>query len=65
MLVTVNSALTALIIPFVILALKGGSISVILFWVLSYFAFGFYAVYRIILFSDIAPGESSGDEVGG
>ena len=47
-------ALTALIIPFVILALKGGSISVILFWVLSYFAFGFYAVYRIILFSDIA-----------
>lgn len=47
-------ALIALIIPFVILALKGGSISVILFWVLSYFAFGFYAVYRIILFSDIA-----------
>ena len=47
-------ALTALIIPFIILALKGGSISVILFWLLSYFAFGFYAVYRIILFSDIA-----------
>ena len=47
-------ALTALIIPFIILALRGGSFSVVLFWALSYFAFGFYAVYRVILFSDIA-----------
>ena len=47
-------ALTALIIPFIILSLRGESVSAVFFWALSYFAFGFYSVYRIILFSDIA-----------
>mgnify|MGYP002623129878 CR=1 FL=1 len=47
-------ALAALMIPFIILALKGETLSAVIFWVLSYFIFGFYAVFRIILFSDIA-----------
>ena len=47
-------ALTALMIPFVIMSLRAESISVVIFWALGYFTFGFYAVYRIILFSDMA-----------
>ncbi len=47
-------ALAALVIPFVLLSLQGESVPVVIFWVLSYFGFGFYAVYRVILFSDMA-----------
>lgn len=47
-------ALVALMIPFVILALRGETISSIIFWVLNYFTFGFYSVYRVIVFSDLA-----------
>lgn len=47
-------ALAALAIPFIELALRGEPISSSVFWALGYFAFGFYAVYRVILFSDIA-----------
>ena len=47
-------ALTALIIPFIIFSLRGEPIPSAIFWVLSYFTFGFYSVYRVILFSDIA-----------
>ena len=47
-------ALTALIMPFMILSLKGEALPVVIFWALSYFTFGFYSVYRVILFSDLA-----------
>ena len=47
-------ALTALVIPFIILSLRGTSVSAAVLWILGYFSFGFYAVYRIILFSDVA-----------
>ena len=47
-------ALMALVIPFIILALQGETLPAIVFWVLSYFTFGFYSVYRVILFSDYA-----------
>lgn len=47
-------ALAALILPFIIPTLRGEALSVQVFWSLEYFAFGFYAVYRVILFSDIA-----------
>ena len=47
-------ALTALIIPFVILSLKGETVPLICFWFLSYFTFGFYSIYRIVIFTDIA-----------
>ena len=50
-------ALAALVFPFIMLALKGESVSLMIFWALSYFIFGFYSVYRIILFSDIARGK--------
>lgn len=47
-------ALAALMIPFIILSLQGEAVPSLIFWLLSYFAFGFYSVYRIILFSDLA-----------
>ncbi len=47
-------ALAALMIPFIILALRGEPVSVVIFWLLSYLTFGFYSVFRIILYSDIA-----------
>ena len=52
------SALASLIVPFIILALRGESLSAVFFWALSYFIFGFYAVYRVIVFSDLASGRS-------
>ena len=48
------AALTALVIPFIILALRKEPVSAVIFWALSYFIFGFYAVFRVILFSDTA-----------
>ncbi len=50
-------AVTALMLPFIILALSSESLSAVILWSLSYFTFGFYAVYRVILFSDIAAGK--------
>ncbi len=47
-------ALAALVIPFIVLALRGELVSTAVFWALGYLAFGFYSVYRVILFSDIA-----------
>ena len=47
-------ALIALLLPFIILALRGQKTAAAIFWGLSYFAFGFYAVYRIVVFSDLA-----------
>lgn len=47
-------ALIALLLPFIILALRGEITASVIFWALSYFAFGFYAVYRIVVFSDLA-----------
>ena len=47
-------AVVALVIPFLMLAIRGESVSLMILWALSYFTFGFYTVYRIVLFSDIA-----------
>lgn len=47
-------ALAALVVPFIMLALKGEQVPLMVFWALSYFTFGFYSVYRMILFTDIA-----------
>lgn len=47
-------ALTALAIPFIILSLHGETIPVTVFWSLSYLAFGFYSVFRVLLFLDLA-----------
>ena len=52
------SALTALVIPFIMLALQGEPVSAPVFWALSYFTSGFYSVCRIILFSDLASGHA-------
>ena len=40
-------ALAALVIPFIVLALRGELISTAVFWAIGYFAFGFYSVYRL------------------
>lgn len=47
-------ALIALVVPFLMLALRGEPVSASIFWALSYFTFGFYSIFRMILFSDIA-----------
>jgi len=47
-------AVIALVIPFFILAAHDEPVSSNFFWALSYFASGFYTVYRIILFSDVS-----------
>ena len=47
-------AVAALMMPFIILALQKETVSSVIFWALSYFTFGFYSVFRIILFSDLA-----------
>lgn len=51
--------LIGLVIPFIIFALHGESVQAVFLWVLSYFAFGYYSVYRVILFSDIASERSA------
>ena len=50
-------AVVALVIPFLMMAIRGEPVSLMIFWILSYFTFGFYSVYRMILFSDIARGK--------
>ena len=45
-------ALTTLVFPFIILSLRGTVTVSMVFWMLSYAAFGFYSVYRIVLFAD-------------
>ena len=48
------SCLAALFFPFAMIALSGEiGISIVL-WILGYFFFGFLAVFRIVLFSDIS-----------
>ncbi len=51
------AALSALVIPFVLLALRGEPVPLTIFWALSYFAFGFYSLFRMILFTDLAEKE--------
>ena len=44
----------ALVIPFIMLSLGSGGAPAAILWALSYFASGFFSVYRIILFVDLA-----------
>lgn len=47
-------SVTALICPFIMIALSGEVGSSIIFWIIGYILFGFLNVYRIVVFSDIA-----------
>lgn len=46
--------LAALVIPFIMLTLSGASVPAMVLWSLNYFFFGFFSVYRVILFSDLS-----------
>ena len=46
--------LAVLVVPFIMLALAGEPISRMVFWCLGYLLFGFFSVYRAVLFCDIA-----------
>ena len=48
------AALAALVIPFVMLSLRAEPVPVAICWALSYFAFGFHSVFRMIVFTDLA-----------
>ena len=45
---------TALILPFLVPALSGASVSAYILWALNYFFFGFFTVFRVLVFSDAA-----------
>ncbi len=47
-------ALAALSIPYMVLALRAEPVSRTVFWAFSYFACGFYSIYRMVVFSDLA-----------
>lgn len=46
--------IVTIFMPFVMLLLNNSDSSKLILWIISYFLFGFFAVYRVILFSDIA-----------
>ena len=46
--------LVALIVPFIMLALAGEPVSSMVFWCLDYLFFGFFSVFRAVLFCDLA-----------
>ena len=46
--------LSALVIPFIMLILTGAAVSSLPLWSLNYFFFGFFSVFRVIFFSDLA-----------
>lgn len=46
--------LAALILPFIMLTLRGEPFSATVFWALDYFFYGFFSVYRVLCFSDLA-----------
>ena len=45
---------TALIIPFIMLGLAGETVSSFICWGLDYLFYGFFSVYRVVLFLDLA-----------
>ena len=51
--------LAALVTPFIMLALSGESVPHMILWCIDYFTYGFFSVYRVILFSDIAKQNDS------
>lgn len=51
------SCALALVFPFVMITLTNEVSITIVFWILSYIFYGFYNVYRVIVFSDIAQME--------
>lgn len=53
------SCIAALVFPFLMLSLTGEVTVSILFWILGYIFFGFYTVYRVVVFSDLARGDCS------
>lgn len=46
--------LAALVTPFIVLALSGEPVSATALWALDYFFYGFFSVFRVILFADLA-----------
>ena len=44
----------SLVVPFLMLALSGAGASGIIIWAIGYLLFGFFTVFRILLFADFA-----------
>lgn len=44
----------SLAVPFLMLALEGAGVSSFTLWVLGYLLFGFFSVFRVVLFADLA-----------
>ena len=52
--------LAALVTPFALLAASGESVPVTVLWAVDYLFYGFFSVYRVVLFADLA---SDGDRL--
>lgn len=50
--------MAALVFPFISIALKGTTEAAAFIWILGYIFFGFFAVWRVIVFCDIATRRS-------
>ena len=44
----------ALFVPFALIALSGNPVSGAVLWAVDYFFYGFYSVFRVVLFADLA-----------
>lgn len=53
------SCICALIFPFLMVALKSTLKVSLLLWIISYIFYGFYSVYRVILYTDLATTKRS------
>ena len=49
--------MAALVLPFALLTLSGESIPSTVLWAVDYFFYGFFSVFRIVLFADLAVSE--------
>ena len=49
--------MAALVTPFALLALAGEPISGVVLWAVDYFFYGFFSVFRVVLFADVAARE--------
>jgi DNA-binding CsgD family transcriptional regulator len=53
------SCLAALVFPFISFALNGLEVESLFLWILGYVFFGFFSVYRVVVFCDIAVKKES------
>lgn len=49
----------ALVLPFALMAISGETIPSMALWAVDYFFYGFFSVFRVVLFADLATRETA------